>query len=731
MKPPLLIPLLLLLLLGGTMGTRAILAQTVEFTDGKSLPLANEANLLRIRELVRDQNWMAAARQAIEVIEAADPRLYELETQRRCRLFVDGITRTQFLIAGWASTAPQALEAYRQLVDAEAEALLQRAIQQQDLKLLKQVATRFFASRAGGRATDQLARIEFEQGHFLSAATRWDSLIDQPRFPGTSILRFPDSSLPPTDLMTDSLAASLLAGDYKTADDKLRFLTENFAAARFDFLGRQDLGLEELKQWIAQEKETLREREAGGESTWVDIQGRAAWQVDLEVQLKDRSPFYGLVPAVAEPDDAALATFVTLDEHFFYWCDAHRIYRKPRRSSGDPQPVKQDQVIESQSEASSFHDGQPATDVRTLWSTFFRRELLPTARKEIGRPVFEVEIDSGLLFARMGNPRTSYRNDTITRNRTYLVGLDLTNEAALLPGFPLENEDPRVEFDATPVHYRGKLFVSRRRTFRDNATNQLTIQCLELSPSNRVDEPRLIWERQLVSAESNNRGIWDEIARTQLIRVENRLIHVGLGFVTAFDLANGDVLWVTDYYRDRFEFARENGRNSDHSLAAVRARDQILVDRGRLFVAPTDSTQIFCLDLLDGRCHWSVRFPRVAHLLGVVEGHLLASGHHLLWIDAATGRLQARFPSVPAESGPGYGLSESRGMGKGTIDRGHVYWPTRDEVFVLRAALNPRQEPVLSRRIDIRLRNTTGGNLTVGTGIMLIANEREIKAYVD
>ena len=707
-------------IVGGAMNAQPLFGQSVDFTDGKSLPLANEANLLKSRELIRDKNWLPAARQMLEMIETSGDKLFLVDTSNQCRVFCDGVTRAHLQVCQWSNDAPEALSAFRDLIDAEAQTIFEQAQKARDINGLRVVARKYFSSSVGDAACNQLAAIEFEKGDFLSAARLWDALIRVEDFPSQSLVQYPDSSLSQLKLMTSSMSASLFASDFENASNKLKLLRRNYPDSKFDFLGKSELSVADLQQEFdaAKSEMNLPSKTRFADTTlngWLDIRGRPSWTFPLEQQTNSKSPFWGLFPPVAEPTDQSLATFATIDRQKIYWNDTHHVYQVDGQFRG---------------EASA------SLESKRIWSTPFPKEVSQTERKRLGRPVFDLEINDGKLFARMGDPRTSYRNDALTRNRSYLVGLDLAQDGTLLPGFPLENEDPRVEFDATPVHRQGYLYVSTRRTFRDNASAQITVQCLELSPSNRANRPRIVWERKLVSAESNNRGLWDEVSQSQLLLVDRQLICVGSGFVVSLDTGNGKVQWVCDYIRDRFGYTLEEQARTNGSREIVRKQDQIIFHEGSLYVAPSDSDFLFCISIATGRCRWKAEFSNVAHLLGVTESHLIASGHRLNWIDTKTGRLSARFPSASPDTPLGYGLPNYRGMGKGAIEGQYIYWPTLNNIFVLGTHLNQRQqnqtsEPVLFRIIDLNSRKTTGGNLHVENGIMLLTNEREIKSFTE
>lgn len=706
-------------------------AQIVEFKDGKSLPLANESSLLRAEELIGDENWLAAAQEVIQVIEDPGEKLFVIDGATEAtatessanlskRRFVNGKMRGQMILCDWAKQAPRALAAYRDLVEAESVELFENAKQKNDKSGLRRVALRYFASEVGDDATWLAAENEFEMGHFVVAAGLWDSLITIEGFPANSILRYPDTDYSQSALAIRSLEASLLGLDFDLAATKLGVVGKEFPNEKFRFLGSEGLDMAALRHAFEMEKQSLVEQQSKT-SRWLDIQGRPLWISKLEKQPRNQSPFPS---PFSDTGTRGLATMPIVNRDRVYWCDSHHIYSRESFAK-----------VESDSNTVGAINANNSAAIqgsaKKIWSTLFPNKVVSAERNRLGRPVFELEISYDKLFARMGDPRTSYRNDQITRNRSYLIGLDLAGGGSVLPGFPVENEDPRVEFDATPAHCDGHLFLSLRRTFRDNASGQNTIRCIELSPSNRADKQKVVWERQVFAAESNNRGVWDEVTRSRLLILEDSVIFCCSGFVVSLQKNTGEVNWVSEYFRDRYEFSREEGQRGQTLGPVVRSSEQMVAKNGRLYLAPSDSSSLLCFDALTGICKWKVPFQNATHLIGVEQGNLIVCGNSLHWVNIQNGKLTARFPSGSSETGLQYGTPSCRGVGKASIDNGFIYWPTVNQIFVFDTQLDKRRIPSLRQIIDLVDRASTGGNLWVENGIMLLANEGELKAFVE
>jgi hypothetical protein len=104
-------------------------------------------------------------------------------------------------------------------------------------------------------------------------------------------------------------------------------------------------------------------------------------------------------------------------------------------------------------------------------------------------------------------------------------------------------------------------------------------------------------------------------------------------------------------------------------------------------------------------------------LLGVGGGHLIASGHRLYWIDLYSGQIAGSFPSRVQDA--------LRGYGRGILAGQHVYWPTRERIFVFDQH-NMRQ---VRQPIDLAPIGMTGGNLVIVDNVLLITSADKLAAF--
>ncbi len=303
------------------------------------------------------------------------------------------------------------------------------------------------------------------------------------------------------------------------------------------------------------------------------------------------------------------------------------------------------------------------------------------------------------------------------------MGMDLSAQGKILPGFPMTPEGPEWAFDGTPVVYRDRLYAAMRR--RDNVGAQTYIACFDLEDGKRL------WRRHVSGAETLGRGQWPELTHNLLTYDRGMLyFNTNQGVVAAIRAIDGEIRWLTKYPR-----AKGSINEPDNpGLHFFRDLTPCLHYQGMLIVAPSDSDQIFSLDVSTGQLIWSSgshRATDVVHLLGASGDRLLISGEYLYWIDVYTGRVVGQFPS-PTRLSPGHASPSPRGIGRGLLVKDQVYWPTQESVFVfqLRTRHTDRGwQPVMTRKIDLPARGVTGGNILISRGVLLIVGESRIVAF--
>ncbi len=341
-------------------------------------------------------------------------------------------------------------------------------------------------------------------------------------------------------------------------------------------------------------------------------------------------------------------------------------------------------------------------------------EVIPRRSAHAGVPRYAPTVDGSRLFARMGVAWTGGGGEPLMRSdqRSFLVGFDLRTQKLLFdriaPG------EAGWEFESAPVANESHLFVSLRR--RDPASAQVRVACYS------IETGRLVWQRDIARGEAVG-GVLFEISNSALTLQDDLLFYnTNLGVVAAMRATDGQLGWICRYHRAGL---RESGSDED-DRHWFRDQTPCLIHRDLVIAAPADCDRILAIDAASGQIVWTTAAEVAAdaiHLLGVAQGHLLASGDHLYWINIASGELDYQFPA-PRSPLRGYAASTPRGYGRGILAGNWVYWPTLDDIYVFEQRCN-RQ---VRQPIDLRTMGITGGNLVIHQGTLLIAGADRLVA---
>lgn len=180
------------------------------------------------------------------------------------------------------------------------------------------------------------------------------------------------------------------------------------------------------------------------------------------------------------------------------------------------------------------------------------------------------------------------------------------------------------------------------------------------------------------------------------------------GAVAAVETETGAILWIAEYARTRAP-QRAFGRGFILVQADSNARAGVpILHHGRVFAAPADSEQIVALDLFTGETLWTVRppFQGPVHLLGALDGAVVAGGKALFAVEARTGKtswVSMEFLDRPA--------------GTGVLGRGFALYPAGESVYVvdLDGGKLCREFKILGKR-DWTLLSWAGQGLLVSHG---------------
>lgn len=668
----------------------------------------------------------------------------------------------------FAALPPEALELYRRRVDPLAERMYQTAVANRDAAALQRLLDEFFASSVGDDALLAAGELALEAGDPAAARAAWLRLlpvpdaawdaIDADTFeeirnraplrPGeaqllddwyrrdqqgpvaiyrlreeprpadvTQALKrlwtahgwlqltfYPDPGIPAAEVAARLVLASLVEGTLDRAEAELERFRQQYPEATGRLAAREGNLAEILSDLLAESREWISpslsrdwltfarnpQRDAVARGN-IDISG-VAWQVRL--------------PKVTLPDPEI----------------ATRLDLRPRRVAEDVRallsyhPAVAGQQVFFATEHQVF--GFNLSTGKSLWAAGSGRpagEIYRTATIErpgarlqstLGVPRFTVTVHGNRLYARVGSPLTAHISTRRLplRGENHLICLDLSAQGALLWEYTPETAEWSLE--GAPLSDGARVYVALRRS---GIRSHAHVGCFD------ADSGQLLWRTPICSAATPGAGAVDEATHNLLTLHRGTLYYnTNLGAVAALDTADGKIRWLARYRRAEPTSPLDPNEKPAHYY---RDLNPAVYHQGRLFVAPADTPAILALDATTGMLLWeSAHRGDAVHLLGVAGGRLIASGDKVYGFDIQGGRLEYEYP---AEN------HLPNGFGRGVLVDGTIYWPTREEIFVLDAASGaPVRQPI---RLD--LRQAQGGNLVVAGGYLLIAGSETLWAF--
>jgi hypothetical protein len=218
-------------------------------------------------------------------------------------------------------------------------------------------------------------------------------------------------------------------------------------------------------------------------------------------------------------------------------------------------------------------------------------------------------------------------------------------------------------------------------------------------------------------------GDCDQITHLLLTLDHGRLyLNTSAGAVAAIDADTGHMRWLTIYPRAPARTGNPDYR--EHHL--FRDLAPCLAWQDYIISAPADCDRLFALFAGSGELAWALPLGAAddaVHLLGVQDNTLVASGDSLYWIDVYGGRLQCQFPPGRL-GGDELAAPSPRGLGRGLIVGQHVWWPTRDAIYVFQTQPQMTDfgwQPRPVRQIPLSGPQSGGGNLVIAGDVVLVA----------
>ena len=626
---------------------------------------------------------------------------------------------------------------YRARVDAQAERWYRQALEGRDRSLLRRVVDQAFCSSWGDDALDLLGDLAFQEGQFAEALAAYTQLLPE-RVLGGAGLTHPDPSVDLTRVAAKKLLCRAAIGAHPPTTEELAEFARAHPADSTSFAGRRGPIARDLADAVRQDHlgppaqadgrwptfagAASRDRIAPGP---IDV-GSLQWRVDLEqVTVSKKSRGFGMqgmgMPTNGPPPAA--------DRLLAY----HPII------VGDQVLVANDRRITAYD--LNVRPGDPAsvgvTQPKVAWWSIELPPSPPSGRFSTGLPRYTLTALGQRVYARMGPPPgnnfMSNRNGfgTGAAAPSYVVAVDRSNEGKhlwirkaadiVLPKRP--GTGSRAVFEGSPVADAHSVYVGLTDRVEMTACY---IVCLD------AETGATRWVRYVCEANANADPFSAnfEIAHRLLtLDGPNLYYQTNLGALASLDAETGSIRWLATYpwsgrsgtgggFNNGFGMMGMGGGGG--ASGQQRDLNPAIVHDGLVIIAPDETPHIFAFDASTGRQVWQTdAIPeeiKLAHLLGVAKGKLIATGDRVLWFDVKTGKLVHSWPEK---------TTGTQGFGRGLLAGDRIYWPTKTEIHIF------DQETGLRADAPIRLETygVEGGNLAVGDGYLVVAQGNSLAVF--
>lgn len=716
----------------------------------------------QVDQLERAQEFEEAINSLIQLYDQSAGQIIEAEqTQKAATLVVKRYVSvrhwSQWRLGQLLKKHPAAKEKYLASYNAAGAAAWAAAHRSKQIEECAMTAERFAHTDAGPKLQHLLTDRQLERGWGIAALQTIQRILpelrvaaskDQNEFVGT--LSWPTLA----HQLTDEALGEAVKHWYLSAkstgaidsDQELAELLKRILDA--SELTTSGCNAQQLRRWLGQVAVLMPENEAkllqshldktsywkaasDSQGDWLNFAGNNArlratqdqfdpagwpsWHQPLEryTGSSDRNP--ASRPRVGESELGILPYHPTVHEQRIYINELHRIIAFDLKS-GKMWP-------------------SPEPPLPLFDSHIAPSAMMPLGYPMVGVPRGTLTIHDRCLYARLGSPVTGWASGQMASDGAsmgYLVGLDLTREGSLLPGFPLRLADADfsgAEPEGCPLVQGNQLIVAVIK--RDNVGFRRSVAAFDRFSG------KLIWKSPvLASGPIDGTEHANLLSHQLLTEVGGRLFYnTNLGAIACLDTLNGQVEWLVRYrrsLRDKQAFPQpDRFRYRDLTPCAV--------DSGLVYCAPQDCPEMFALDAITGDLVWSTNEASVAdaiHVLGTSQRQLIVAGDRITWLDKLTGTIEAQFPAATT-SGHVNALPNPRGMGRGCISGNEVYWPTQNEIYVFSAQQPARKagqladSPAPVRRIRLDTRGAEGGNLVAAKDALIIASPSRIMTFLE
>ena len=598
-----------------------------------------------------------------------------------------------------AALPPEGLSLLRKAIDESARLAFEEAVHNRDEAALRAVVRDSFVSHAADDALMTLGQWAWESGDLTKARGNWEQLIPLRRLPTPGgvapILRYPDTRRDRAEILARLVMCSVVEDDQDRSSAERAAFRRMHPQAQGRLAGRVGKLAELLDEIAAQARDwsfpprdtvvsTFAVNPARNGVLPVEIEvGAARWAVDFP-----QDPYAPVSSGIFANGHDVLTMFPVVYGDLLLANTADTILAWNMRTGKPAWPVVRGAKDNSTSSVIYPSGGEAASN-------------LPSAPLS-GMPRYTLTVSEGRVFARVGDPNVSRTRDELRESDSSLVCLDLEHgEGRLLWKVPASTIDPQAAFASSPLVMGGRAYAVVRRGRPQLLTDVLCFY---------AETGRRLWDRPVCAAVANG-GPGEGVGASQLLSAGDNAVFLstGTGAVAAIEADGGALRWIVTY---------ESNPPDATSPGRVRSGiDACLFSENMAFAAPSDFDGILAMESHSGTTLWRRALPGgIDHLLGTKNGILIASGEGLWGLAAATGRVLWHV---------GYKDPVAFGFGRGILAGDVVYWPTREEIFVVEQSTG-----TLRRRIPLLARDgEAGGNLILAGECLIVVQPQRIAVF--
>lgn len=696
------------------------------FRENATLPV--DSNLLKqfsaVEDILAENRWADAISLLQEIAQSenrslvlAQPGVAEGEA-----IYLNVATRCSVLLS---RIPEEGRTVYRRRVDSQAKRSFENWQRTRDVAELLKIVRQTFLSSYGDDALLALGEYAWDRGEYSTARSWWEQMIPIPdevnprNYP--TVLRYPDSDIDRASILARIILCSIMENESVRAADELQQFAEKYPQAEGRLAGQSGQYVQILQRLLDESKSWNRTEPAAEVATFalssqryqrisesIDI-GAPRWNRPLPVDptnTHDSKRPFPFTPLCYHPVVYDNIVFVNDSNSIHAW---NVLSGEPVWKSEGPDPA-------------------------VIYPTVPDDTSVAYKQTSVGEPHYTMTIADNRLFACMGSPVTcpAIREFVPASD---LICLDLTREGKLVwktSAHELLPDAVPWRFEGTPIVVNGRAYMA---LCRRSPLLEITVVCLD------ADDGELIWTRPVGSFRVSVDENFNRVSHLLLTAGAGRLfLSTDVGEMIALNQADGRPDWAVTY---------ESRPQDPNDVLGERPQGTVppLFYEGMLFVAPQDGNAAYCIEANSGRIRWKHTYIRNLpvglpesqrrerelmqlagrqwhHLLGIAPGglmgRLIVSGNALWSFDIETGNL------VWTQSAGQFSRKGNSAFGRGLIASDQILIPMREsiEVFDLKTGNRTRSAPL--KNPDS---NEMGGNLTLASGTLLVAQPNRLVAY--